>query len=59
MKGSSEERALARRYTAELNTQEDRIATLRTEATALGAEREAARKETAAKVEALELTADL
>ena len=59
LKGSSEERALARRYTAELTTQEDRIAALRAEATALGTEREAARKETAAKVEALELSTDL
>lgn len=59
LKGSTEERALARRYTTELNTQEDRIATLRQEATILATEREAARKEAAEKVEALNISADL
>lgn len=58
LKGSTEERALARRYTTELNTQEDRIAALRQEATALATEREAARKEAADKVEALNINAD-
>lgn len=59
LKGSSEERALARRYTTELDTQEDRLAVLHQEATRLATEREAARIETTAKVEALEITANL
>ena len=59
LKGSTEERALARRYTTELNAQEDRIATLRQEATSLATEREEARKEATAKVEALNISVDL
>lgn len=59
LKGSAEERTLARRYTTELNTQEDRLAVLHQEATRLATERDAARIETFTKVEALEITADL
>jgi len=59
LKGSAEERALARRYGTELNTQEDHLSALRQEATVLGTEHEAARAEASSKVEALEITTDL
>jgi hypothetical protein len=59
LKGSAEERALARRYTAELNSQEDHLSALRQEATTLGTEHEAARAEASSKVEALEITTNL
>jgi hypothetical protein len=59
LKGSAEERSLARRYTAELNSQEDHLSALRQEATTLGTEHEAARAEASSKVEALEITTNL
>ncbi len=42
LKGSAEERALARRYTAELNAEEDQLASLRKELAGLQAQRETA-----------------
>ncbi len=45
LKGSSEERALVRRYTGELNADEDRLGGLRRDGAALQAQRDAARKE--------------
>ena len=42
LKGSPEERALVERYTRQLNSQEDRLATLRNETAALQKQREEA-----------------
>lgn len=59
LKNSAEERALVKRYTGELNTQEDRINNLRETMTKLQADRDAAQKELERQVEALTLTVDL
>ncbi len=59
LKGSAEERALVKRYTAELNAQEDRLAALRESMTRLQAQRDAAQRELAALVEGLNLTVNL
>ena len=59
LKGSSEERALVKRYTAELNGQEDRLATLRDTVTELQAQRDAAQRELETLVEGLNLTVNL
>ncbi len=45
LKGSAEEKALIQRYTSQLNTQEDRLATLRKEMTDLKAQRDQAQQE--------------
>jgi hypothetical protein len=45
LKGSAEERALIQRYTRELDSQEDRLATLRKEKEDFGAKQEQAQKE--------------
>ena len=59
LKSSPEERALVKRYTVELNAQEDHLATLRDATTRLQAQREAAQAELAAKIQALDLTVNL
>jgi len=55
LKGSAEERSLAKRYTAELNTQEDTLATLRHDLTTLQQQRETAAAELNNKIESLVL----
>jgi hypothetical protein len=55
LKGSSEERSLAKRYTAELNTQEDTLATLRHDLATLQQQREAAEADLNNKIESLAL----
>ena len=45
LKGSSEERALVRRYTGELNAEEDQLAGLRRDGAAVQEQRDAARRE--------------
>ena len=55
LKGSPEEKALLTRYTAELNTQEDRLATLNHELTDLRAQRTAADQNFQTKLQALNL----
>ena len=59
LKGSAEERDLVRRYTGELNRQEDRLAVLRTEITALQQQQQAARDTLATQLETLQVEADL
>ncbi len=55
LKSTAEERTLAKRYVDELNRQEDSLAALRKELTALNEQREAARRDLEAKIEALNL----
>ncbi|WP_263411248.1 DUF4139 domain-containing protein [Terriglobus tenax] len=55
LKSSAEERALVRRYTTELNAQEDRLATLRKETDTLKTDREKAQADFDAKLQALEV----
>ena len=55
LKSSAEERALIKRYTSELNAQEDRIATLKMESEALEARRAAAGVDLASRLDALTL----
>jgi hypothetical protein len=55
LKGSAEERSLAKRYTAELNTQEDTLATLRRDLTTLQQQHEAAEADLNNKIESLTL----
>jgi hypothetical protein len=55
LKGSAEERSLAKRYTAELNTQEDTLATLRHDLAALQQQRQAAEADLNNKIETLSL----
>ncbi len=55
LKGSVEERALAKRYTAELNTQEDSLAALRHDVAGLQQQRQAAAVELDNKIESLTL----
>ena len=59
LKNSPQERALLKRYTAELNTQEDRLEALRKSTEALQAQRDAAQADLNRQVEALNLTLDL
>jgi len=59
LKGSAEEKDLVKRYTRELNAQEDQLAALRTQMATLQIQRDAAQADLAAKVEALSLSADL
>ena len=59
LKNSPEERALLKRYTAELNTQEDRLEALRKSTDAVQVQRDAAQAELNRQVEALNVTLDL
>lgn len=59
LKGSAEERALVKRYTAELNAQEDRLAALRESTAKLQAQRDTAQADLNTRVEALNLTFDM
>ena len=56
LKGSPEERALARRYTGELNAQEDMLAGLRRDLASLLEQRSAAAAELSRRVQALQIT---
>jgi hypothetical protein len=51
LKGSAEERTLAKRYTAELNTQEDTLATLRRDLAGLQQQRQSAQADLSNKIE--------
>ena len=55
LKGTSEERALLQRYTGELNTQEDKLAVLRTQLASLHAQRTATDAEFQAKLGAIDI----
>ena len=55
LKGSAEERALLQRYTGELNTQEDKLAALRTELASLHTQRNAADAEFQAKLGSVDI----
>ncbi len=55
LKGSAEERSLAKRYTDELNQQEDRLATLRKDLDTLRQQRETAQQDLANKIESLNI----
>jgi len=55
LKGSAEERSLAKRYTEELNQQEDRLATLHKDLDTLHQQREAAQQDLANKIESLSI----
>jgi hypothetical protein len=55
LKGRAEERALAKRYTAELNTQEDQLAALRRDLTALQQQQQTADADLSHKIESLTL----
>ena len=59
LKGSPEEKALLTRYTGELNSQEDRLATLNKENAQLQVQRAAAQADYEAKLNALNLDEDL
>jgi hypothetical protein len=59
LKGSAEERSLVKRYTEELNAQEDQLAALHTTLTKLQADRDAAQANMIATVQTLNLTVDL
>ena len=55
LKGSAEERSLVKRYTTELNAQEDTLATLRRDLAGLQQQRQAADADLNNKIEALTL----
>lgn len=55
LKGSAEERALARRYTAELNAEEDQLAGLRKDLAGLQAQRDAAAAARSSRIEGLRI----
>jgi hypothetical protein len=55
LKGSAEERSLAKRYTAELNAQEDTLATLRRDLAGLQQQRQSAEADLSNKIETLTL----
>jgi hypothetical protein len=55
LKGSAEERSLAKRYTAELNAQEDILATLRRDLAGLQQQRQSAEADLSNKIETLTL----
>jgi hypothetical protein len=55
LKGSAEERALAKRYTTELNSQEDTLATLRRDLTTLQQQQQIAEADLSNKIESLTL----
>ena len=56
LKGSPEERSLARRYTAELNTQEDTLTGLRNDLVRLQQERMTAEADLSTKIETLHIS---
>ena len=56
LKGSAEERSLARRYTSELNTQEDTLNALQHELDGLHQQRSSASAELSQRIEALQIT---
>ena len=56
LKGSAEERTLARRYTAELNAQEDTLASLRRDLANLGEQRTAAAATLSRRIDSLQIT---
>ena len=55
LKGSTEERSLAKRYTAELNAQEDTLATLRRDLAGLQQQRQSVEADLSNKIETLTL----
>jgi hypothetical protein len=55
LKGSAEERSLAKRYTAELNTQEDTLATLRRDLVALEQQRQGAEADLSNKIDSFSI----
>ena len=55
LKGSAEERSLAKRYTGELNQQEDKLATLRKDLDSLNQQRESALQDLNNKIESLHI----
>ena len=55
LKGTAEERALAKRYTEELNQQEDKLAIIRKELDSLHQQREAAQQDLDNKIESLNI----
>lgn len=55
LKGTAEERALAKRYTDELNQQEDKLTSLRKDLDSLRQQREAANQDLANKIESLNI----
>ncbi len=55
LKGTAEERDLTRRYTTELNTEEDRLTTLKSELTTLQTQRQTAQSELAQAVDTTKL----
>jgi len=55
LKGTAEERALAKRYTDELNQQEDKLTSLRKDFDSLRQQREAANQDLANKIESLNI----
>ena len=55
LKGSAEERSLAKRYTAELNAQEDTLATLRSDLAALEQQLQGAEADLSKKIESLSI----
>lgn len=57
LKGTAEERALAKRYTDELNQQEDQLATLRKDLDALQQQRQTAQQDLANEIENLNIEA--
>ena len=57
LKGSTEERSLVRRYTGELNTQEDTLAALRRDLATLEQQRAAAEAELSTTIDSLHITA--
>ncbi len=59
LKNSAEERALVKRYTGELNAQEDRMSSLRDSLTKLQAQRDTAQNDLNQQVETLSLTIDV
>jgi len=55
LKGSAEERSLAKRYTEELNQQEDKLATLHKDLDALHQQHDTARQDLSNKIESLQI----
>ena len=59
LKGTAEERALAKRYTDELNQQEDKLATLRKDLDTLHQQHDAAQQDLSNKIESLNINEKL
>ena len=59
LKSTAEERSLAKRYTAELNTQEDTLANLRRDLTSLRQQSTAAQADLAGKIDSLQIESQL